>query len=272
MHAGSRRMMQSKAEINLQRLLRSCEKMGEEMDDEELAEDAKLKSYVTSLRQQLSALLGEGVHQSLPSISGSKAAEYRNRIDALSQKLGKQKELSDSAVRGENKESGQGEGKGEEAIGAAVSPSSNASQGAPTTRPSTLRQRQKGGATKNESPGTWEKVDASGNSSVSRLDASAERFIQKHRELQETLTDEMVELAGQLKLNSLMFDQAVKSADKTLDDTDVLMERNLAATNRVNKTASETYSTGSKTSWMTWIIVFLMCIIFMMMVFLIRIT
>ncbi|KAL6598044.1 hypothetical protein ACP70R_046465 [Stipagrostis hirtigluma subsp. patula] len=49
-----------------------------------------------------------------------------------------------------------------------------------------------------------------------RLDAAAQAHIEKHRKLQEDLTDEMVVLARQLKESSLMMNQSVQETDNSI--------------------------------------------------------
>jgi SNARE protein 1 len=53
-----------------------------------------------------------------------------------------------------------------------------------------------------------------------------------HRKLQEDLTDEMVELARQLKESSLMMNQYVQEMEKILDSTERAVEHSLASTGR----------------------------------------
>ncbi|KAL2944113.1 Vesicle transport protein USE1 [Bienertia sinuspersici] len=64
-------------------------------------------------------------------------------------------------------------------------------------------------------------VDAGTDSSpLVKLDAAAESHIDKHRKLQEDLTDEMVGMARQLKESSLLMSRSLQNAEK---DHDVLL-------------------------------------------------
>ncbi|WVZ09827.1 hypothetical protein V8G54_014357 [Vigna mungo] len=103
------------------------------------------------------------------------------------------------------------------------------------------------------------------NTSPVKLDASAHAHIEKHRMLQEDLTDEMVVLAKQLKESSLMMSQSLQNTekegdclliphfvtvvmltnviqDKILDSTEKAIEHSLASTGRANVRATTIYS------------------------------
>ncbi|KAL6500562.1 hypothetical protein OROHE_025928 [Orobanche hederae] len=122
---------------------------------------------------------------------------------------------------------------------------------------------------KGKTPDTVEETDTS--KSV-KLDAGAQAHIEKHRKLQEDLTDEMVSLARQLKESSLMMNQSIKNTEKILDSTEKAVEHSLASTGRANTRAMEVYSQSMKTSCFTWLLIFAMTCIFVMVVLLIRVT
>nr|XP_023912336.1 uncharacterized protein LOC112023942 [Quercus suber] len=105
-----------------------------------------------------------------------------------------------------------------------------------------------------------------------KLDAAAQVHIEKHRKLQEDLTDEMVGLARQLKESSLMMSNSLQSTEKILDSTEQAVEHSLASTGRANVRAMKIYSESSKTSCFTWLAIFAMTCIFIMVVLLIRVT
>ncbi|KAF3337958.1 Vesicle transport protein USE1 [Carex littledalei] len=105
-----------------------------------------------------------------------------------------------------------------------------------------------------------------------RLDAEAQVHIEKHRKLQEDLTDEMVGLARQLKESSLVMSQSLQDTGKILDSTERAVEHSLASTGRANVRAMEVYSKTSKTTCFTWLLMFFMTCIFVMVVLLIRVT
>ncbi|XP_037491353.1 uncharacterized protein LOC105634413 [Jatropha curcas] len=105
-----------------------------------------------------------------------------------------------------------------------------------------------------------------------KLDAAAKTHIEKHRKLQEDLTDEMVGLAQQLKESSLLMSQSLQNTEKILDSTENAIEQSLAGTGRANVRALEIYSKSSKTTCFTWLLIFLMTCVFIMVVLLIRVT
>lgn len=105
-----------------------------------------------------------------------------------------------------------------------------------------------------------------------KLDAGAHAHIEKHRKLQEDLTDEMVVLARQLKQSSLMMSRSVQNTEKILDSTEKAVEHSLASTRHANVRAMKVFSETSKTTCFTWLLIFVMTCIFIMVVMLIRIT
>ncbi|CAL5376198.1 unnamed protein product [Camellia sinensis] len=67
-----------------------------------------------------------------------------------------------------------------------------------------------------------------------KLDAAARTHIDKHRKLQDDLTNEMVGLAQQLKESSLMMSQSLQNIEKILDSTEQAVEQSLASTSHAN--------------------------------------
>ncbi|KAI7727530.1 hypothetical protein M8C21_003834, partial [Ambrosia artemisiifolia] len=105
-----------------------------------------------------------------------------------------------------------------------------------------------------------------------KLDAAAQTHITKHRKLQEDLTDEMVVLARQLKENSLKINKSIQNTERILDSTEKAVEHSLATTGRVNTRATAMYSESFKSSCFTWLVMFAMTCIFVMVVLLIKVT
>ncbi|KAK4407199.1 hypothetical protein Sango_0300900 [Sesamum angolense] len=113
------------------------------------------------------------------------------------------------------------------------------------------------------------RIDKDSDTSKSvKLDAAAQAHIEKHRKLQEDLTDEMVGLARQLKESSLMMSQSIKNTEKILDSTEQAVENSLASTGHANSRAMEVYSQSLKTSCFTWLLIFFMTCVFVMVVLL----
>ncbi|KAE8678872.1 Detected protein of confused Function [Hibiscus syriacus] len=94
---------------------------------------------------------------------------------------------------------------------------------------------------------THDTTEADTSASI-KLDAAAEAHIQKHRKLQEDLTDEMVGLAQQLKERSLMMSRSLENTENILDSTETAIEQSLATTGHTNVRAMKIYSETSKTS------------------------
>ena len=262
---GQGRMGVSKAEVNLKRLLRAQANQTNE---------AKLVHYVATMRSLLAELTGDPAHQDqLPTIPASRARDYAQQIDLVSQKLrgrgvaqqepaqaqggndvsdwdgveGLRDLEGDSAQQSRMDESGYAPAAGEQGFG--------------------MRRRLRGDDVKSGSPGAPPAPRAQ-----VRVDASLQSLVQRHRELQEGLTDEMVALSAQLKESSLLMDQALHETDKVLESTEDAVEYSLASTNRANVRMGTLSSQSWKTSCLTWFILFMVFGIFMFMVVLIRVT
>jgi len=57
-----------------------------------------------------------------------------------------------------------------------------------------------------------------------------------------------------------------------LDSTEKAIEDSLASTGRTNVRATAIYSESSKTSCLTWLVMFVMTVVFVMVILLIRVT
>jgi SNARE protein 1 len=246
----------SKAEVNLKRLLRA---QGNQTNE------AKLLHYVATMRSLLAELTGDPAHQDqLPTIPASRARDYAQQIDLVAQKLrgrGVEEHSEDlvedvavSAWEPVGDESAQrGSGGYVERAGEQQGMAS-------------MRRRLRGDDVKSGSGG-----GKPGREAV-RVDASLQSLVQRHRELQEGLTDEMVMLSAQLKESSLLMDQALHETDKVLESTEDAVEYSLASTNRANQRMGTLSSQSWKTSCLTWLVLFMVFGMFMFMVVLIRVT
>jgi SNARE protein 1 len=74
------------------------------------------------------------------------------------------------------------------------------------------------------------------------VDAATLGAVQKHRELQEGLTDEMVALAAQLKDSSMLMDVSLQDTEHILGSAEAASEHTLASTDHVNMRAGRLYS------------------------------
>lgn len=235
----------SKTEVNLRRLLAAAPQQQNQ---------AKLIHYVTTSRELLEQLGAEATSEGISSISQAKLNEYSEKIDALAAKLSSPQPepvevIDESAIK--------------------ESPSRIEQDASHTNLPPGLRRRS---AVRTDIGDTTDGPAQKDSAMAVKLDAAAQAHIEKHRKLQEDLTDEMVVLARTLKESSLMMSQSLNDTEKILDSTGKAVETSLATTGRVNARATEIYSESFKTTCFTWLIIFAMICIFIMVVLLIRVT
>ncbi|EYU46478.1 hypothetical protein ABFS82_04G039100 [Erythranthe guttata] len=239
-------MGSSKTEVNLRRLLAAAPQQQNQ---------TKLVHYVATLREQLEQLAEERSPEGLPRVSKAQLNEYSEKIEAIAAKLA----VTESSTQFSPEPS-------LEKIKVRESPSTSEKEiiGSPRG----LRRRFLA-SSDDRTPNTVEDTDTT--KSV-KLDTAAQAHIEKHRKLQEDLTDEMVGLARQLKESSLMMNQSIKNTENILDSTEKAVEHSLASTGHANSRAMEVYSQSMKTSCFTWLLMFAMMCIFVMVVLLIRVT
>lgn len=233
----------SKTEVNLKRLLAAAPQQQNQ---------AKLVHYVATLREQLEQLADEKTPEGLPRISKATLNDYSEKIEGIASKLVhvSDREVSEDTERNVKENPSEIEDK------MPMSPSSG------------LRRRPVAASSTEDRA---HEAETDHLSSV-KLDAAGHAHIEKHRKLQDDLTDEMVVLAKQLKESSLMMSQSVKNTEKILDSTEEAIEHSLASTGRVNVRANTIYSESSKTSCLTWLVMFVMTCVFVMVILLIRVT
>ncbi|CDP04710.1 unnamed protein product [Coffea canephora] len=236
----------SKTEINLRRLLAAAPQQQNQ---------AKLIHYVATLREQLEQLAEEKTNEGLPSISKARLNEYSDQIEVIAARLATPEVESIVEVTEDH------------SLGTSVTDAAKARESVQSPRG--LRRRF--GPQSITEDGSHDTVESEQSTPV-KLDASAQTHIQKHRKLQEDLTDEMVHLARQLKESSLLMNQSVKNTEKLLDSTERAVEHSLASTGHANTRAAGVFSQSSKTSCFTWLLMFAMTLIFVMVVLLIRVT
>ncbi|XP_058180838.1 uncharacterized protein LOC131299225 [Rhododendron vialii] len=237
----------SKIEINLRRLLAAAPHQQNQ---------AKLLHYVATLREQLEELAEEKTSDGLPRISKAQLNDYSEKIEAIASKLA----VPVSTMQESEKPS--------DITPIGESPSKTKGESPILTSPK-LRRRFVPQSNVEDRPHNHADTN---NSAPVKLDAAAQTHIQKHRKLQEDLTDEMVGLAQQLKESSLVMSQSIKNTEKILDSTEEAVEHSLASTGRVNTRAMDINSKTFKTTCFTWLVMFVMTCIFIMVVLLIRVT
>ncbi|KAL5986998.1 hypothetical protein ACLOJK_015333 [Asimina triloba] len=258
----------SKVEVNLRRLLVAAPQQQNQ---------AKLIHYVATLREQLEQLGEETTPTGLPRISKAKLHEYSEKIEALAAKLATpQLSLPVKQVASLQKISFilclpvklpllRSDNVNE--ITVERNPSETEKSSPQTSPPQGLRRR----------VSAHEKVEVKAHEEIDptktiKLDAGTQAHVTKHRKLQEDLTDEMVVLAQQLKESSLMMNQSLQDTEKILDSTERAVEHSLASTGHANVRAMTIYSESSKTTCFTWLLMFVMTCVFIMVVLLIRVT
>ncbi|KAM4108497.1 hypothetical protein ACB094_03G049300 [Castanea mollissima] len=241
-------MGMSKTEVNLKRLLAAAPQQKNQ---------AKLVHYVATLREQLEQLAEERTSEGLPRVSKAVVNDYSEKIEAIASKLAAPLTTPDTQVSQEPLE--------ETAV------NENPSKTGENHILPTPRLRRRFVPASNSEDRIYDTTGADSSAPV-KLDAAAQAHIEKHRKLQEDLTDEMVGLARQLKESSLMMSNSLQSTEKILDSTEEAVEHSLASTGRANVRAMKIYSESSKTSCFTWLAIFAMTCIFIMVVLLIRVT
>ncbi|KAF4352444.1 hypothetical protein G4B88_018876 [Cannabis sativa] len=197
---------------------------------------AKLIHYVATLREQLEQLAEERTGEGLPRVSKAVVSDYSEKIEAIASKLSSM--MPDLEVPQESLAS------------TSVKGSS---------------------------------VELEEETRISPSPGLRRRSVK----LQEDLTDEMVGLARQLKESSILVSQSVQNSEKITELRPNLttgqhglkscfreeaIERSLASTGHATSRASEIYSKSSATSCLTWLLMFVMICIFIMVVLLIRVT
>uniref|UniRef100_J3MUR9 Uncharacterized protein n=1 Tax=Oryza brachyantha TaxID=4533 RepID=J3MUR9_ORYBR len=189
-------MSLSKVEVNLIRLLQAAPQQQNQ---------AKLVHYVTTARELLEQLGTETTPEGISRcscvicslyVSKAKLSEYSEKIEALAARLAASEPENEMPIDENREEESSYEGE---------------KPGSPVSLSSGLRRRPI--AHMDVGPSSHEKKDRDIGAPI-KLDAEAQAHIEKHRKLQEDLTDEMVELARQLKESSLTMHQSVQETEK----------------------------------------------------------
>jgi hypothetical protein len=89
------------------------------------------------------------------------------------------------------------------------------------------------------------------SSEIGRVDAATLAVVQKHREVQEGLTDEMVVLTAQLKDSSMLMDVSLQDTEDVLGSAEAALEHTLAFTDHVNMRAGRLYLKSWQTNCLT---------------------
>lgn len=251
----------TKVEIHLHRLLNRCEKQAE--GGAAPTADSKLRTYVAVMREQLAVLEGRGGQQSLPSISRDKAADYQRRIEAVAEKLGK-------PVPGSLWRRDEGRAKAPEESGPAepAATTSGRDAAAEGSSPNALRRRNRPPPPPQGSQ-AWHDEH---KGRTAQLESSSMDVIEKNRQLQDGLTDDLLELAQRLKANSLLYDVSIQESNKVLDSSELVVEENLVNARQATARAKQVYSRSWFTGFSSWLLIAAVCFVFFGMIVLIRLT
>ncbi|CAK9150028.1 unnamed protein product [Ilex paraguariensis] len=245
----------SKTEINLRRLLEAAPLQQNQSKLIHVCQE--ISQYVATLREQLEQLAEERTPDGLPRISKAMVNDYSEKIEAIAAKLVIPAPASNMQVSQEP------------VAGTSVGGSPSKAEAESIHLSPGLRRRYVPLSTvENRADDTVE----GDQSTPVKLDAAAQTHIEKHRKLQEDLTDEMVSLARQLKESSLVMSQSLQNTEKILDSTEKAVEHSLASTGHASSRAVDVYSQSFKTTCFTWLMIFVMTCIFIMVVLLIRVT
>ncbi|KAI3866691.1 hypothetical protein MKW92_041853 [Papaver armeniacum] len=231
----------SKTEVNLRRLLATAPQQ---------KNLAKLIHYVATLREQMEQLAAETTEDGLQRISKVKVSDYSEKIEALAAALAAEPPVSLESL---------------EAFGGdwVKEIPSKPEQGTHIPSPRSFHYKVEDRS---------HEIKESDSSAPIKLDAEAHADIDKHRKLQEDLTDEMVGLAQRLKESSLMMSRSIQDTEKVVDSTERAVEHSLASTGNANAQAMEIYSRTFNTTCFTWLLFFVMICVFIMVILLIRVT
>ena len=92
--------------------------------------------------------------------------------------------------------------------------------------------------------------------------ARDEEELEKQRLIQEGLTDEMASLASGLKANALAMEKELERSTKALEDVETKLERNVQGVKSTVKRQTAAYGANRRGSCWTWIILFVVGILF----------
>ncbi|KAL6516150.1 hypothetical protein OROGR_019455 [Orobanche gracilis] len=196
----------SKTEVNLRRLLAAAPQQQNQakLVHAQLFQRSWLLTsdkYVATLREQLEQLAEERGPEGLPRVSKAQLNEYSEKIEAIAAKLVATESGTQSSV--------------EPSLETRVLEPPSVPAEESISSPRGLRRRLVHTLRPPSKEKTVDTVEETDTSKSVKLDAGAQAHIEKHRKLQEDLTDEMVGLARQLKEGSLMMNQSIKNTEKS---------------------------------------------------------
>ena len=105
-----------------------------------------------------------------------------------------------------------------------------------------------------------------------KISQSGDAHLRRQRETQEQLTDEMLELAGGIKANSLAMERSLLDSKRELDAVEGSLDKNLAGVKNGRKRQKAIYETNRKGGCWTWIVLIAVGLVFTWVVLYMRFT
>ena len=105
-----------------------------------------------------------------------------------------------------------------------------------------------------------------------KISHSGDAHLRRQRETQEQLTDEMLELAGGIKANSLAMERSLLDSKRELDAVEGSLDKNLAGVKNERKRKKAIYETNRKGGCWTWIVLIAVGLVFTWVVLYMRFT
>ena len=105
-----------------------------------------------------------------------------------------------------------------------------------------------------------------------KISQSGDAHLRRQRETQEQLTDEMLELAGGIKANSLAMERSLLDSKRELDAVEGSLDKNLAGVKNERKRQKAIYETNRKGGCWTWIVLIAVGLVFTWVVLYMRFT
>lgn len=248
----------SPAEVRLRRLLASTPREGNPL---------KLLHNVAAMREQLVLLTRDRGHDDLPVIPASKAEEYGKQIDDLAERIEASAPPLDIWEALRSSEDGR-----KTSTPAIESKSRTELEAVDENEESSLLGRQGLSPTLRRRRFQREQKVDQGGGGAAKLDTATNQLVDKHRQIQDALIGEMAMFSEQMKNNSLLMEKSLQETARVLDSTEEAVEHSLSATNRANLRAGFISKSSWKTACFTWLTLFLMCLVFIFMIGVIRMT
>ena len=105
-----------------------------------------------------------------------------------------------------------------------------------------------------------------------KISDAGDAHIARQRAAQEELTDEMLELAGGIKANSLAMEASLRESRRELDVVEGSLDRNLAGVKKERSRQKAIYETNRRGGCWTWIVLVLVGVVFTWVVMYMRFT